>query len=123
VATVLSTEAWDEPDQEPRLPGVEFAGQLTGFEVKGVLKGKLTERTLDLLHYKAAVTGEAIVPRVKVSYARAYVAEFPEPKASTEDDATKKGEGSATSITCSSSNGAATANSNRSGARSIPRVT
>ena len=73
--------------------GVTFAGQLTKFEVNGVLKGKLAERTLDLVHYTATVTGEVIGPGVKVSYARAYVAEFPETKAPSEDDATRKGEG------------------------------
>src|SRR5260221_592914 len=81
VATVISTDAWDEPDEEPQTGSVVFAGQLTKFEIKGVLKGKVTDRTLELVHYRVVANGTFIAPGVKVAHSRAYVADFTERKA------------------------------------------
>ena len=77
VATAISTDAWDEAsEEEPQMGGVVFAGQLTKFEVKGVLKGKVTDQRLDLVHYRATHVGTRLTSGVKVIHAHAYTAEF-----------------------------------------------
>src|SRR5262245_7626416 len=87
VATVISTDVWDEGEEEPQLGDVVFAGQLTKLDVKGVLKGNVPDRRLDLVHYRVVTNGRIIAPGVRVSHSRAYVAEFPERTPSTRNHA------------------------------------
>ncbi len=92
VATTISTEDWDgAAEEEPQLGGVEFAPQLTAFEIKGVLKGKVTDGTLDLVHYRATHVGTKLQSGVRVLHAHAYTADFqsaskPTKSGSTRDD-------------------------------------
>jgi hypothetical protein len=76
VATVVSTDAWGDAEEKPQLGGVVFEGQLTKFEVKGVLKGKVTQTTMELVHYRATMVGTALRSGVRVIHTRAYAADF-----------------------------------------------
>jgi len=92
VATAVSADEWEEPDDKPQMGSVVFAGQMTKFEIKGVLKGNVTDRTIELVHYRVVANGTFIAPGVKVAHSRAYVADFAERKASTKNLAAKDGE-------------------------------
>lgn len=89
VATVVSTSEWEEPDEAPQMGSVVFEGQLTKFEIQGVLKGKVTGRSMELVHYRVVANGKFIAPGVKVVHSRAYVADFTERKAAIKNRATK----------------------------------
>ena len=77
VATVISAEKWDEPSDKPVMGDVVFEGRVTTFEVKGVLKGDVVDKEIELVHYKVAANGR-IRGGVLTITSEAYVADFEE---------------------------------------------
>ncbi len=78
VATVASTDDWDDPADMPQLGEVVFKGQLTSIIIQGVLKGGVTEKQLELVHYTVTANGRKNPgPGLKSHVtSRAYVADL-----------------------------------------------
>lgn len=97
IATVISSEAFDEPSGKPELGDAVFEGRLTRFVIKGVLNGEVEGRELELVHYIVTANGRFIAPGIGHAFSTPHVAEFSGGRlaGSIKKGATKSGEDAA----------------------------
>lgn len=57
IVEVKSTDKWDEAFDKKLLGNFTMVGQLTTFDVKAVIKGKVGSKALQLVHYNAIPIG------------------------------------------------------------------
>jgi hypothetical protein len=95
VATVISTEGWDDPSGKPQCGDAVFEGRLSRLDTKGVLKGEVEGDELKLVHYIVTANGRINEGGRRVITSVPYVAEFQEGRRRDQDSpkggATKNG--------------------------------